>query len=206
MSGYLCQFDKVSLCCMYCVLSVYRDWSIIIFSSFLTISLCRAGHYLSHPVFGLVPCLLSVGISSYFPLCYRYISFSVDLCSASQKLFWYQRFRTDVIVFLLQTVAKPPLIYCFPGVSMGFICASFPMPSFLMWSNLVFPLVHLNILFLAELSLLSRFLTASCFPSISFSIFTLPLSHNISSCLAAPSLLSLTVHGVVVHLSMTFRP
>ena len=41
-------------------------------------------------------------------------------------------------------------------VSTGFTWASF-MSSFLMWSNLVFPLAHLNILISAEFSLLSSF-------------------------------------------------
>ena len=42
-------------------------------------------------------------------------------------------------------------------VSTGFTWASFLMSSFLMWSNLVFPLAHLNILISAEFSLLSSF-------------------------------------------------
>ena len=43
------------------------------------------------------------------------------------------------------------------NVATGFTCASFLMSSFLMWSNLVFPLAHLNILISAELSLFSYF-------------------------------------------------
>ena len=39
-----------------------------------------------------------------------------------------------------------------------FTCASFMMSSFLMWSNLFFPLAHLNILILAELCLFSTYL------------------------------------------------
>ena len=42
-------------------------------------------------------------------------------------------------------------------VSTGFTWASFLMSSFLMWSNLVFPLAHLNIIISAEFSLLSSF-------------------------------------------------
>ena len=42
-------------------------------------------------------------------------------------------------------------------VSTCFMCASFLMSSFLMWSNLVFPLAHLNILILAEMSVFSSF-------------------------------------------------
>ena len=44
------------------------------------------------------------------------------------------------------------------NVSTGFTYASFLMSSFLMWSNMVFPLAHLNILISAELSLFSSFL------------------------------------------------
>ena len=42
-------------------------------------------------------------------------------------------------------------------VSTGFTCASFPISSFLRWSNLVFPLVHLSILISTEFSLFSSF-------------------------------------------------
>ena len=43
------------------------------------------------------------------------------------------------------------------NVATGFTCASFLMSSFRMWSNLVVPLAHLNILISAELSLFSSF-------------------------------------------------
>ena len=43
------------------------------------------------------------------------------------------------------------------NVSKGFTCASFLVSSFPMWSNLVFPLAHLNILISAELSLFSAY-------------------------------------------------
>ena len=42
-------------------------------------------------------------------------------------------------------------------VSTGFTCVSFLMSSFLRWSNLVFPLVHLSILISTEFSLFSSF-------------------------------------------------
>ena len=42
-------------------------------------------------------------------------------------------------------------------ISTGFTWASFLMSSFLMWSNLVFPFAHLNILISAGFSLLSSF-------------------------------------------------
>ena len=40
----------------------------------------------SSSIFDLVPCLQSLAISSCLPLCCPYISFSVGLCSCSQKL------------------------------------------------------------------------------------------------------------------------
>ena len=40
----------------------------------------------SSSIFDIVPCLRSVGTTSCLPLCYPSISFSVDLCSFSQKL------------------------------------------------------------------------------------------------------------------------
>ena len=43
------------------------------------------------------------------------------------------------------------------NIATGFTCGSFLMSSFRMWSNLVFPLAHLNILISAELSLISSF-------------------------------------------------
>ena len=43
------------------------------------------------------------------------------------------------------------------NVATGFTCASFLVSSFRMWSNLVFPFAHLNILISAELSLFSPF-------------------------------------------------
>ena len=55
-------------------------------SPFFTISLCRAADILVSQYFQSMPCLQSVGISSCLPLCYPSISFSVDLCSFSQKL------------------------------------------------------------------------------------------------------------------------
>ena len=47
------------------------------------------------------------------------------------------------------------------NVSMGFMFTSFLVSLFIMWSNLVLPIPHLNILILAELSLLSSFFLVS---------------------------------------------
>ena len=48
----------------------------------------------------------------------------------------------------------------FRKVSTASMCASVLMFSFLMWSNLIFPLAHLNILISAQFNLLSYFCTA----------------------------------------------
>ena len=79
-----------------------------------------------------VPCLLSVGVSSCLRLCYPYISFSVDLCCISQK-----RSLNDfahVVVFSPRAVVKTLLFS--RNVSIGFMCASFLMSLFLVWSVL----------------------------------------------------------------------
>ena len=60
----------------------------------------------SSSIFDLVPCRQSVGISSCLPLCCPSISVSVGLCSFSQKRL-VSAFRTDVVVFSPQAVAKP---------------------------------------------------------------------------------------------------
>ena len=74
-----------------------------------------------------MPCLRSVGISSCLPLCCPSIYFSVDICSFSHKLLVLS--ISPIPAFSPQAVAKPLLV-----------------PSFLMWSNLVFHRAHLNIL------------------------------------------------------------
>ena len=67
-------------------------------SLFLTVSLRRAGQYfLSSSIFDLVPCLQSVGMSS-------------------PRNLHSQRFRTNVVTFSPQAVAKPPyIVFCFIG-------------------------------------------------------------------------------------------
>ena len=78
----ICEKTLISASILDCTLNFCES----AFSPFLTISLYRAGHYFSHTVFSyLVPCLQSAGISSCLPLCCPSISFSVGLCSFSQK-------------------------------------------------------------------------------------------------------------------------
>ena len=125
------------------------------FSPFLTISLCRAGQYLSHPVFSVLCHVFSQSVFLHVSL---YVSFSVGLGSFSERhdsslsdfaqMWLGSRFRQWPNHFSLLFSRK---------VSTGFTWASFVMSSFLMWSNLVFPPAHLNILISAEFSLLSSF-------------------------------------------------
>ena len=132
------------------------------FSSFLTISLCRAGHYCSNPVFSI---LCHVFSQSVFLHVFLYVIppslFSADLCSFSQKLLVLAVSQRCGCV-LASSSGQTTLVFLFSRkVSTGFTSASFLISSFLMWSNLVFPLVHLNILISAEFSLFSSFFFAA---------------------------------------------
>ena len=122
------------------------------FSPFLTISLCGAGHYLSHPVFPILchvfsqPCLQSVGIASCLPLCCLSSSFSVDFCSFSHKLLVLVTYhRCGLILASGSSQTHFSLLFS-SKYSTGFMRASFLMSSLLMWSNLVFHTAQLNIL------------------------------------------------------------
>ena len=92
------------------------------FSPFLTISLCRAGQYFCHPV-DLVPCLQSVGTSSCLPLRCPSISFSVNLCSFSQKpLVSAIPHRCGCV--LASSSGQTTLVFFSRNVATGFTCAS----------------------------------------------------------------------------------
>ena len=97
-----------------------------------------------------MPCLQSVGISSCLPVCCTPVSFSVGLCSFSQKHLVLGISHIYVVAFSSQAVTNHFSILFSRKLSTG-------LSSFLMWSNLVFPLAHLNILISAEFSLLSSF-------------------------------------------------
>ena len=57
---------------------------------------------------------------------------------------------------LASSSGQTTLVFCFPG-KFQHVLRGFLMSSFLMWSNMVFPLAHLNILISAEFSLFSSF-------------------------------------------------
>ena len=108
--------------------------------------------FLSSSIFDRLPCLQAIDISSCLPLCCPSISLFLlpetsshcdfaQLCLHSRLKQWSNHFS---------------LLFSWK-VSSGFSWASFLMSSFLMWSNLVFPLAHLNILISAEFSLFSYF-------------------------------------------------
>ena len=129
---------------------------IIYFSSaFLTISLCRAGHYFSHPVFSILCHVFR--ISSCLPLCCPSISFSVGLCSFSQKLLVLVISHRGGCV-LTSSSGHTTLVFCFPGKFQQ-VYMSLLISDVVQWlqSNLVFPPAHLNILIAAEFSLRSSF-------------------------------------------------
>ena len=87
------------------------------FSPFLTISLCRASQYFSHKssIFDLVPCLRSVGISSGPPVCCPSISFSVGLCSFSQKPLVLAISHILCGCVLASNSGQTTLVFCFLG-------------------------------------------------------------------------------------------
>ena len=125
--------------------------------SFLTISLCMAGNYLRHPVFPILCHVFSqlvflhVSLYVFPPSLFRPTSApspqNVQVLAISHRCGWVLASSSDQNAFELISM----------NVSTGFTCASFLMSSFLMWSNLVFPLAHLNILISAEFNLLSSF-------------------------------------------------
>ena len=130
------------------------------FSPFLTFldHLLAQGRplFASSSIFDIVPYLQSVDMSSCLPVCCPSISLLVGLCSCSQKLL-VAAFLHRCGWVLASSSGHTTLVLFSRNVSTGFTWASFLMSSFLMWSNLVFPLAHLNILILAEFSLLSSF-------------------------------------------------
>ena len=87
-------------------------------------------------------------VIQYFRSLCSSISFSVALCSFSQK-----RLVLFAQMWLCSHLKQWPnhvsLLFS-RKVSTGFICASFLVSSFLMWSNLIFLLAHLNILISVE--------------------------------------------------------
>ena len=109
----------------------------------MTISLCRAGQYLSHPVFSIL-ChvfnqlvFLHVSLHVVPPSLFRSTSApSPKTSSPSEFEQMWLRSR------LKQCPNHFSLLFSRKG-STGFTCASFLMASFPMWSNLVFPLAHL---------------------------------------------------------------
>ena len=83
------------------------------FSPVLTISLCRPGHYLSHPVFSTLCHVFSrlvfrqVSLYGVPPSLFRPTS------APSPRHFPSYRFRTDVVRFSSQSVTKPLYTFVF---------------------------------------------------------------------------------------------
>ena len=127
------------------------------FSPFLTISLCRAGQYFCHPVFSIL-----CHVFSYLVLLHAPLTLSLHLFFGRPRLLLPQTssFSDFAHMCLLSRLKQWPYHFSIlfsRNIATCFTCASFLMSSFRMWSNLVFPLAHLNILISAELSLFSSF-------------------------------------------------
>ena len=109
----------------------------------------------SSSVVDRVLCLQSVGIYSCLPVCCPSVSFFRSLrLPETSNLSDFAQMR---LCFLLKRWPNHFSLLFSREVLTGFTCAPFPMSSFLMWSNLVLPLAHLNILISAEFSLFSSF-------------------------------------------------
>ena len=150
LEDYLADTGQIiyNICLIYCGIHFSP------FSPFLTISLCRAGQYFSHPVFSVLCQFFSQSVFLHVFLYVVPPSLSVDLCSFSQKLL-VVTISHRIMMWLGSRLKQWPNHFSLlisRKVSTGFMCASFLMSSFLMWSNLVFPLAHLNILISAEFS------------------------------------------------------
>ena len=89
----------------------------------------------------IVPCLQSVGISSCLPLCCPSVSFSVDLCSFSQKRLVLAISHRCGCVLALSS-GQTTLVFVFQESFNMFMFTSFLMSYFPMWSDLIFPLAQ----------------------------------------------------------------
>ena len=118
--------------------SVYYE-----FSPFMTISLCRVVHYFSQPVFS-ISCHVLSHFMSFFMLSLRLFSGRLLLLlpeTSSRSDFAQMWFDSR----LKQWPDHFSILFS-RKVSTGFMCAPFLVSSFLIWSNLVFPFIHLAIL------------------------------------------------------------
>ena len=136
--------------------AMFTQGDMLVFSPFLTISLCRAGHYFI--IIQYFRSCAMCSVSRYFFM--SFFMLSLHLFFGRPLLLVPETsslgdFAQTWLGSCLKQLPKPLLFS--RKVSTGFTCASFRMSSFLMWSNLVFPLAHLNILISAEFSLLSSF-------------------------------------------------
>ena len=86
---------------------------ILTFSPFLTISLCRAGQYLSHPVFSILCHVFSQLV--FLHVCCPAIYFSVGLCSFSQKPLVLAISHTCGCVLASSGGQTTTLVFCFLG-------------------------------------------------------------------------------------------
>ena len=121
------------------------------FSPFFTISLCRVGQYCIRPAFSIVCHVFSQSVFLHVSLYVVPLSLLRSASDPSPRHIYSELFRTDVVEFSAQAVAKPLYHFVFRKKFFNmFMRASFLMSSFLMWSNLVFPLAHINILTSAE--------------------------------------------------------
>ena len=125
-----------------------RELLLTFLSPFVTISLCMACHYFRHPVFSMLCHVFS-----------QLVCLDMALFMLSLRLFFGRSLLplTDTsslndfahIMWLCSRIKQWPIHFSLlfsRKEQTCFTCTSFPTSSFLMWSTLVVPLVHLNIL------------------------------------------------------------
>ena len=127
------------------------------FSPFLTISLRRAGQYFSHAVFSILCHVFGQLVFLHVSLYVAPSSLFRSASASSPRNPHLSDFAQMWLRFRLKQWPNHFSLLFYRNVSTGFTYASFMMSSFMMCSNLVFPLAHCNILISAEFSLSSSF-------------------------------------------------
>ena len=130
---------------------LWWDSKLAFFLTFLDHLLVQAGHYFCHPVLSILCHVFS-----------QFVFFFMSSFMLSLHLFfgWPPLLLFDFAqMWLCSRLKQWPNHFSlvFQESFTGLTWASFLMSSFLMWSNLVFPLTHLNILISAEFGLVSSF-------------------------------------------------
>ena len=148
----------LALCFSTRVIAMSISLFFLTFLTFLDHLLVQAGQCFSHPVFSIL--CRHVSSQLVFLHVYLYVvppSLSRSVSVPSPRSLYIVLAISHRCGWVLVSSSGQTTLVFFFNFSTGFTLASFLMSSFLMGSNLVFPLANLNILISAEFSLLSSF-------------------------------------------------